>query len=106
MITNGVIQTIEIKKSVVINTNSSDSRYISMTKHKYNQLVKHLENNKKIVINLFQYSNIEDKLVNKINLYRKINVKKLKKLGVRSYNKKDSSKNIYRVKFFSVKEKI
>ena len=84
MITNGVIQIIEIKKSVVINTNSSDSRYISMTEHKYNQLVKHLENNKKIVINLFQYSNIEDKLVNKINLYRKINVKKLKKLGVRS----------------------
>jgi len=92
-----------INKSVVLKTNKSDSNYISMTEEKFNRYVEYLEDNKnnKIHLVISFYKTNEDKKNQIRSQGQTLNIKRLEKMGVRSYNKKDPSKNTYRVKYFT-----
>lgn len=96
-----------IKKAVVLDTNKSDKNYLSMTEDKLEEYNKYLEENGEIDLMISLYKTNEDKkLGNKSSIYT-YTIKSFKKMGVRSYNKKDPSKNTYRVKYSNEKvEKI
>jgi hypothetical protein len=92
-----------IKKAVVLETNKSDKNYLSMTEEKLEEYNKYLEENGKIDLIVFLYKTNQDKKMgNKSSIYT-YTIKSFKKMGVRSYNKKDPSKNIYRVKYSNEK---
>jgi hypothetical protein len=93
-------EVITIIKKIVLKTNKNDIKYLFLN----NKSIKHYQNilddnDKKLFIKLYSYVDIDNK---KLNIYESIDlieVVKLKKLGVKRYNKKDFDKNTYRVKF-------
>lgn len=92
-----------IKKEVVLETNKSDKNYLSMTETKLEELNKYLEEHGEISLMVSLYKTNEDKKSgNKSSVYT-YTIKSLKKMGVRNYNKKDPSKNTYRVKYSNEK---
>lgn len=92
-----------IKKVVVLETNKSDKNYLSMTEDKLKDYNKYLEEHGEInlIISLYK-TNQDKKMGNRSSIYT-YTIKSLKKMGVRSYNKKDPSKNTYRVKYSNEK---
>lgn len=88
-----------IQKAVVLETNKSDKNYLSMREDKLEQYNKYLEENGEINLMISLYKTNEDKKSgNKCSVYT-YTIKSFKKMGVRSCNKKDPSKNTYRVKY-------
>jgi len=92
-----------IKKAVVLETNKSDKNYLSMTEDKLEEYNKYLEENGEIDLMISLYKTNQDKKMgNKSSIYT-YTIKSFKKMGVRSYNKKDPSKNTYRIKYSNEK---
>lgn len=89
-----------IEKAVVLETNKSDSNYISMNENKFKELEEYLKNND-IELSINYFTTNQDKKIKNILTTTNIKIKRLEKMGVRSYNKKDSSKNTYRIKYFT-----
>ena len=78
-----------IKKAVVLDTNKSDKNYLSMTEDKLEEYNKYLEENGEIDLMISLYKTNQDKKMgNKSSIYT-YTIKSFKKMGVRSYNKKD-----------------
>ena len=92
-----------IKKAVVLETNKSDKNYLSMTEDKLEEYNKFLEENGDIDLMISLYKTNEDKKLGNISSIYTYTIKSFKKMGVRSYNKKDPSKNTYRVKYSNKK---
>jgi len=89
-----------LKKEVVVKTNKSDRNYISMTNKRLVELTNLMNEDNRLYVNLTEYETIEDKRNQNIKrVLFNIEVKELVKMGVRTYNKKDPSKNVYRVKY-------
>ena len=90
----------KIEKAVVLETNKSDSNYISMNKSKFKEYEEYLKNNN-IELSINYFTTNQDKKSKNVLTNNVIKIKRLERMGVRSYNKKDSSKNVYRVKYFT-----
>lgn len=94
-----LLKTITINKNVVLENNKQDIKYLSMTDKRLNELENHLKNGNDLYINIIEYKNIYNKTWNIIDSKKRIKVKELSKMGLRSRNKKDTSKNTYRIKY-------
>lgn len=88
-----------IQKAVVLETNKSDKNYLSMTESKLEVYNKYLEEHGEINLIISLYKTNEDKKLGNKTSIQTFTIKSFKKMGVRSYNKKDPSKNTYRVKY-------
>ena len=95
-----------LHKKVVRNTNNSDRKYLSLTEDKINEYNEYLGLMKEITLFITYFVSNEDKKKNnhEYQIEQK-NIIRLEKMGIRSRNKNNPAKNIYRVRYYTQSDK-
>ena len=95
-----------LSKSVVRSSNNSDRQYLSLTEEQLNNCNEYLSLFSHFSLFITFYPTIKHKRENDPEYQIKhVQIIKLEKMGVRSYNKTNPAKNVYRVKYFTESHK-